>query len=188
MPASLTDTLNKAFALLADAAANPASPFHTPALAGIGADGAPAVRTVVLRGFENATRSLAMHTDTRSAKVTDFARNAAAALHFWNPETRVQIRVSGQIALHAGDQVAEAAWTNLRDSSRATYRVEPGPGTVISAPHDTHASSEEAAFSVFCVMLMRISSLEWLHLAHGSHARARFRWDNGEFTPMWLVP
>lgn len=188
MPASLTDILKNAVALLVEGAADPASPFHTPTLANIGADGTPAVRTVVLRGFENATRWLEMHTDTRSAKFKDFSKNSAAAMHVWDAGRRVQLRVGGHVHLHVGDQVAKAAWTRLRAPSRATYSVEPGPGTPIAAPHDTHVTGEESAFSVFCVMRMRVDSLEWLHLEHGSHARARFRWDNGTFTPMWLVP
>jgi pyridoxine/pyridoxamine 5'-phosphate oxidase len=188
MPACLTDALNNALSLLAEGAADPASPFHTPTLASIGADGAPAVRTVVLRGFANDARCLEMHTDTRSAKFVDFTGHSAAALHFWDAGKRVQIRLGGQIALHVGDQVAAAAWGKLRAASRATYCVQPGPGTPIAAPHDTHGIGEDAAFSVFCVMRMQFDVLEWLHLEHGSHARARFRWDNGEFTPMWLVP
>jgi hypothetical protein len=188
MPESLIDVLAATFALLAEGAANPASPFHTPTLASIGADGGPALRTVVLRGFDNAARWLEMHTDTRSAKVSEFSRHHSAALHAWDPAKKVQIRVSGQIALHAGDQVAAAAWGRLRATSRATYRVAPGPGTMIASPQDTHDVDEAAAFSVFCVMRMRFDVLEWLHLEHGSYARARFRWDNGTFTPMWLVP
>jgi hypothetical protein len=186
--ASLSDLLNNAFALLAEGAENPQSPCHTPTLASIGADGLPALRTVVLRGADRATNRLEMHTDTRSAKYSELSQNAAAALHVWHPAQKLQLRLAGRIALHAGDTVAAAAWEKLRASSRATYCVQPGPGTAIAAPRATHAITEEAAFPVFCVMLFSFHRLEWLHLEHGSYARARFCWDNGTFTPMWLVP
>jgi hypothetical protein len=129
-----------------------------------------------------------MHTDTRSAKVAAFARQPAAALHVWDTARRVQIRLRGAVRLHVGDAVAVAAWAQLRASSRATYCMEPGPGTVINSPHDTHARDEHAGFSVFCVIHLRIHALEWLHLEHGNYQRALFRWDNGILAPMWLVP
>jgi hypothetical protein len=146
------------------------------------------VRTVVLRGCDSDGRWLEMHTDTRSAKYAEFCRNAAAALHFWDAARQQQMRVTGRIALHSGDQVARQAWGRLRAASRAIYGVDPGPGSVIAAPHAVRQASEAAAFEVFCVMRLRFDTLEWLHLEHGSHARARFCWDNGSFTPMWLVP
>jgi hypothetical protein len=188
MPTSLDAVLQRAFGLLAEGVDDPASPFRTPTLAGVDPEGCPDLRSVVLRGFDSTGRCLEMHTDTRSAKVRAFARHPSAALHVWDAARRVQIRLRGAVRLHVGDAAAAAAWARLRGSSRATYCVEPGPGVVINSPHDTHARNEEAGFSVFCVIFLRFDALEWLHLEHGSHERALFRWDNGILTPMWLVP
>jgi hypothetical protein len=188
MPTSLDAVLQRALGLLAEGVEDAASPFRTPTLAGVDADGCPDLRSVVLRGFDAAGRCLEIHTDTRSAKVASFARQPAAALHVWDATRRVQIRLRGAVRLHVVDSVAEAAWARLRASSRATYCVEPGPGTVIKSPHDTHACDEHAAFSVFCVIHLRFDALEWLHLEHGCHERALFSWDNGILAPTWLVP
>jgi hypothetical protein len=188
MPTSLDAVLARACALLAEGVEDAASPFRTPTLASVDPDGCPSLRSVVLRGFDTAGRCLEMHTDTRSAKVVELARQPAAALHVWDAARRVQLRVRGRVSLQAGDAVAEAAWSRLRGSSRATYGVGPGPGTAIASPHDTHARDEHLWFSVFCVVHLRFDSLEWLHLEHGSYERALFRWDNGILTPMWLVP
>jgi hypothetical protein len=189
MPTSfLDDVLANALALLGEGVADAASPFRTPTLAGVDADGWPALRSVVLRGFDNAARCLEMHTDTRSAKVAAFEQRPAAALHVWDAARRVQVRVRGAVRLHAGDEVAKAAWGRLQPGSRATYCVEPGPGTAIKSPHDTHARGEQEGFSVFCVLHMHFDALEWLHLEHGHHRRALFRWENGVLTPMWRVP
>jgi len=188
MPTSLDAVLERALGLLAAGVDDAGSPFRTPTLACVDADGRPDLRSVVLRGFDGADRCLEMHTDTRSAKVAAFAQRRAAALHVWDAALRVQMRLHGTVSLHAGDAVAEAAWARLAGSSRATYCVEPGPGTVIKSPHDTHACGEDAGFSVFCVIRLRFDALEWLHLEHGKHERALFRWDNGILAPMWLVP
>jgi pyridoxine/pyridoxamine 5'-phosphate oxidase len=188
MPASLSATLDTAFALLAEGVADPASPFRTPTLASIGANGEPALRSVVLRGADQATRCLEIHTDTRSAKFAELSVNPRAALHIWDAARRIQLRLYGTVALHVTDCVAEAAWSSLPPPRRSTYCVAPGPGSAIASPHATHAMSEEAAFSVFCVLHFAFAELEWLHLEHGCHNRARFRWHNGQVTPTWLVP
>jgi hypothetical protein len=188
MPISLDAVLQRAFSLLAEGVDDAGSPFRTPTLACVDADGFPDLRSVVLRGFDAAGRCVEMHTDTRSAKVAAFAQRPSAALHVWDAAGRVQVRLRGTVHLHMGDAVAEAAWARLRAPSRATYCVEPGPGTVIKSPHDTHACGEHLGFSVFCVIQMRFEALEWLHLEHANHRRALFRWDNGILAPMWLVP
>ncbi len=174
--------------LLAEGVVDAASPFRTPTLAGIGATGEPTLRSVVLRGIDNATRCLEMHTDTRSAKFNEFSVNPLAALHIWDAARRIQLRLQGTVALHVAESVAEAAWALLPPARRSTYCVAPGPGTAIETLHATHAIGEDAGFSVFCVLRFTFTELEWLHLEHSCHNRARFRWDNGKVTPMWLVP
>jgi pyridoxine/pyridoxamine 5'-phosphate oxidase len=188
MPASLSAILDTAFALLAEGVADPASPFRTPTLASLGADEYPALRSVVLRGADIAARCLEIHTDTRSAKFAEISVNPRAALHIWDAARRIQLRLRGTVALHVADGVAEAAWARLSPSSRSTYCVAPGPGVAIASPHATHAVGEDAGFSVFCVLRLAFAELEWLHLEHGCHNRASFRWHNGEVTPTWLAP
>ena len=71
-PATLPDALDLAFAALAAGAADRHDAFHTPALASIGYDGAPALRTVILRRFDAAQRELQLHTDSRSPKAVSY--------------------------------------------------------------------------------------------------------------------
>jgi len=98
------------------------------------------------------------------------------------------LRLHGGVLLHVGDATAQAAWDILRPATRATYGVQPGPGTALAQAHDTSQADEKAGFSVFCVIRMPVQELEWLQLEQGSQARARFRWDNGVCRSMWLVP
>jgi len=188
MSHDLSRALSHAFSLLEEGATDPASPFHTPCLASIGLDGRPRQRTVVLRAWDFVARCVELHTDVRSAKFAEFASSAAAALHVWDPETRIQLRVSGRVHPHTNDDVARAAWARLHAGSRATYRVTPGPGAVIDAPSATSQMDEAAAFDVFCAVRLVVDELEYLHLEQGRYARAQFLWEDGRLTSMWLAP
>ena len=188
MTRSLDAALTDAFACLAEGAGQPASVWHTPTLANVDAQGFASQRSVVLRGWDEATRCLEIHTDTRSAKFEAFRQDPKVSLHGWDARRQMQLRLRGEIQLYAHDPVARAAWVALRPASRATYTVMPGPGAMLLAPGDTREVSEIEGFGVFCVIRLTVSELEWLHLAQGSQARARFRWDNDGRHAMWLVP
>lgn len=188
MPQSLESLLETAFALLKEGAERPNAPFHTPTLATTGPDGGPRLRTVVLRAWDRTNRRLEIHTDTRSGKHSELLQAPVAALHGWDPAARIQLRIRGTVRLHVADAVCRTAWDRLRPASRATYAVMPGPGTLINHPQNTAQTDESAGFPVFCVIHLTCHELEWLHLEQGSYARARFCWDNGTLTPMWLVP
>ena len=188
MTRSLDTVLEEALACLAEGAADRSSLWHTPTLANIDAQNMVSQRSVVLRAWDAATHCAEIHTDTRSAKYEALRHDPRASLHGWDPVRRVQLRLRGQVVLHAHDPVARAAWVALRPASRATYTVMPGPGAAILAPDDTREVSEIEGFAAFCVIKLTIDELEWLHLEQGSQARARFRWDNDGRHSMWLVP
>ena len=184
----LSDVLTESAALLAEGAADPASLWHNPTLVTLGADGTPQARIVVLRRFDLASRQIETHTDARSAKYAELQAHPAASLHGWDGARRVQLRLTGDVALHTGGRVADAAWAALRPQSRATYRVVPGPGTVLRAPDAIGEIDEDAARAVFCVLRLTFGTLEYLRLGQGSHRRARFGWAGERRTAMWLVP
>lgn len=185
---TLDECLQEAFRRLARGVADRRSPFHTPTLATIGADGAPELRTLVLRGFEATTRTLRLHTDARSGKVADLAREPRCALHLYDPVAKLQLRIAGRAAVHGGDAVAEAAWEASRDFSRMCYAIEPAPGSPIADPPPAPRDAE-AGRHVFRVILLRFDRVEWLELAAAGHRRARFVWPGGDVPDAsWLVP
>lgn len=185
---TLEDCREEAFRRLARGVADRRSAFHTPTLATIGADGAPEARTLVLRGFDAATRTLRLHTDARSGKVADLAADPRCALHLYDPGAKLQLRIAGRAAVHGGDAVAEAAWAGSREFSRMCYAIEPAPGTPVAEPPAAPRDAE-AGQAVFRVILLRFDRLEWLELAAAGHRRARFAWDDaGALTSTWLVP
>jgi pyridoxamine 5'-phosphate oxidase len=63
--------------------------------------GAPSVRMVLVRGWDE--RGFVFYTNERSRKGRELAERAQAALAFWWVETRVQIRIEGVV-----ERVAEA--------------------------------------------------------------------------------
>ncbi len=188
MTDTLDDVLAAALARLQGGAADPGSPWHDPTLCTVGLDGTPQARTVVLRRFDPAARLLETHTDTRSTKHAELLAHPQAGLHGWDETDKVQLRITGTATLHTGDAVAEAAWAALRPRSRATYRVQPGPGTLRETPDPAGEMDEAASRAVFCVVRLAFDRLEWLQLGPQNHRRARFGWAGAERTASWLVP
>ncbi len=66
------------------------------ALATAGPGGAPAVRMVLLKGWD--ARGLVFFTNYESAKGADLARNPQAAVAFFWPRLHRQVRVTGSVA------------------------------------------------------------------------------------------
>jgi len=176
-----------AFALLSRGVADRRSPLHTPTLSSIGLDGAPRARTLVLRGFDAASRTVRLHSDRRSDKFAEILRDTRCALHGYDPTAQVQIRLEGIASLHTEDEVANAAWGATQPSSRIIYAIEPAPGMAIAAPMAAPVD-QEAGRPNFGVILLHIRSLEWLFLAAAGHRRARIDWLTGEERATWLVP
>jgi pyridoxamine 5'-phosphate oxidase len=181
-----------AFALLARGVTDRRSPAHTPTLATVDAQGAPQSRTVVLRGFEPSLPELRFHTDIRSPKWAELRARPAVALHVYDPEGKLQVRLAGMAGLHAGDGVADEAWRASRFMSRVCYGTQPAPGTAIAAGDGFVLPQEqdgvEAGRVHFGAVLCRIHALDVLHLGVAGHRRARFLWTQGGVEAAWLAP
>ena len=187
-PETLDDALAEAFRLLSRAVADRRSPLHTPTLGTIAADGAPSLRTVVLRAFDPAARTLRIHTDRRSAKAAEIAANPRAMLHGYDAGAQVQVRLAGRATLHHDDATAETAWAASREMSRQCYAAAHAPGAPLPAPIPAPADPV-AGRPNFAAVTLAIDSLDWLHLAHAGHRRARFAWDGaGSLSATWLAP
>ncbi len=104
--------------LLDAAPGNRVSLARTPVLATAGADGAPECRTVVLRACDPRRRTLTVFTDARSPKVAQIAADPRVSMTFRDLDHAVQLRVWGTAALHAGDGLARAHWTEAPPLTR----------------------------------------------------------------------
>ncbi|MBR0653743.1 pyridoxamine 5'-phosphate oxidase family protein [Plastoroseomonas arctica] len=183
----LDETLAEAFRLLARGVADRRSPIHTPSLASIGPDGAPRIRTLVLRGFDAPTRTLRVHSDRRSGKAMEIAADPRVAVHAYDAGAQVQLRLGGTATLHAEDAIADAAWATSTDNARLVYTTALPPGAAIPTPTLPSALSDGREH--FAVLVLRFDALEWLWLCADGHRRARFGWDSaGQASAEWCVP
>ncbi len=105
------------------------------ALATVAADGAPEVRSVILRAADGAAGTVDVHTDARSAKVAALRAMPRAAAVVWDPVTRVQVRLSGEVAVLQGAAVA-GDWDRVPRVARVSYGNDPAPGSPIAGPED----------------------------------------------------
>lgn len=187
-PATPEDALAEAFRLLSRGVADRRSPFHTPTLATRAPDGAPDLRTVVLRGFDPATRLLRIHTDRRSAKAAAIAADPRTALHGYDAGAQVQIRIGGVATLHLDDAIAEAAWAASREMSRMCYATPHAPGAPVAEPPPAPQDAVSGRAN-FAAVTLRIDTLDWLLLAAAGHRRARFAWaPDGTLSASWVAP
>ncbi len=185
---SLDDVLADAFRRLSRGVADRRSAFRSPALATVGADGWPQVRTVVLRGFDAAVRLVTVHSDLRAAKVTALRSDPAVALHVWDDGAQIQVRLDGIATISAGDELARAEWARLHAGSRAAYRSRPSPASPVADPAEIPRMDEDAAFAQFAVLRIRVDRLDWLHLGREGQRRAGFSWRDDILEQRWLAP
>jgi hypothetical protein len=187
---TLDGSLRDACALLRDAVAEKQAPFRTLVLATVDVNGGPDLRTVILRAFDAANRSVMIHTDARSLKVAQLAATPLVALHAWDAGRRLQIRLRGRATRHAGDAVARAAWESLTPLGRQVYRVRQQPGASLPVPDAVQFEElpQATGFAAFMVIEVRYDRLETVLLADHGQIRARFDWSDGGLTSAWLVP
>ncbi len=108
-------------------------------MATVRADGRPANRTLVFRGFLHETHQLTFTTDSRTRKLAELAASPRAELCWYFPVTHEQFRIGGTIRLigeDSGDATLAAArrqtWRDLPEATRTSF-TWPAPGL----PRDT---------------------------------------------------
>ncbi len=187
----LAGSLGEGWAQLVRGAADRRHPCHTITAATTGLDGAPQLRTVVLRAAEPEARRIRFHTDARSHKVAELDADPRIALHAYNPFVKIQLRLWGTATVHRDDELAAAAWARTRPFSRACYRLAQGPGTPVPDPSTGLAETgegPEAGREAFVAVTVAVSRLEFLFLASAGHRRALYRWSSPALEARWLVP
>lgn len=177
---------------LAEGADGRRSAFHTPALASVDARGHPRVRTVVLRAADAETGTLRFHCDRRSDKADEIAATGRAALHAYDAQAKLQLRIEGTARLHTDDALADEAWAGAQAMSRVCYGVTPGPGTALEAGGGYALPEEDETATLgrenFCAVLVRAERLDFLYLDRRGHRRALWRRGEDGWVGSWLAP
>lgn len=152
---------------------DPASPLRHVQLATLSPDGAPRVRTLVLRGFRQRPACVELHTDLRAGKVNDIVHCSRVGLLAWSATDQLQLRFDGQARLHHGDDVAQTRWDALSVHGRAAYGRCVAPGTATSDPQDASVPDARTQFGQFAVILVSLVRVDMLRLgAGGAQTRA----------------
>lgn len=174
-------------------AATSRSAFNFLQLATIGLDGAPQVRTIVLRRCNPQEATLSFETDLRSPKVQEIRNDPRVTLVGFDPTASVQLRLSGEAAVVADDRMRRMVWQSLRNRTLVLFDTPYAPGTIIAedgrdaAIQDTPSMST-SAFDRFALVSIVWSRLELLDLSPTSHIRHAFeqrgdRWVEYHLTP-----
>lgn len=188
------------FRRLGRAAKDRRSAMHTPVIGTVRADATPSQRVMVLRAFDPATATLRFHTDSRAAKVDELGDGAPISVLAYDPGAKRQFRLSGTGRIETDSETADKAWNDATLFARRCYLADPAPGTVSDGPVSGLAADiegrkpeDEAEVAPgranFAVLVARIETIEFLHLAHTGHRRALFRLQpDGSWHGRWLVP
>jgi pyridoxamine 5'-phosphate oxidase len=188
---SAGDIWRRLSADLAKATASGRHLLHLVTVATLGEDGFPLMRTVVLRGFDAERRELWFHTDIRSPKAGQIARDGRVALHWYDAQARLQIRIAAEASVHHADQIARQAWLDSQPMSRACYGSPAAPGTPLTefpVPPSSPAADDPTGLANFAVIRCRFTAVELLALHASGHERILLQVDGNCPTMMILAP
>ena len=172
-------------------------PFHNPAFATV-CDGAPELRTVVLRRFWRRPPMLAFHSHKGSPKISQIKSNPNVYWLFYHPEEKLQVRIKGLATVHSNDELAEEQWQSTELFSRRCYvgaaPTQPSKKPTSGLPEDlitrepTREESEIGRAN-FVVVTSTIKEIDCLEMSVRGHRRSLFAWnDAGELEIKWLTP
>lgn len=141
-------------------------------------------RIVVLRQCVQETSRLFFHTDSRSAKFQQLQDNSHLHWLFWDPQTRVQLRVHSLVTLHHQNERSDQAWQETPPGSLKVYSQVLPPARNLCYPkpphvldHDRHYTREElsAGKPFFVLAEAQVLSLDWLCIGEEGQQRAFFK-------------
>ena len=156
-----------------------------PALSTAAEDGAPTVRTIVLRKFCCETRTATFWTDRRSTKYAELDRDPRCSLLFFHPGERLQIRAMGAGRPDTDPARRKAAFAQASRRGLEAYSSRQPPGTTI--PTRDFEQDPALAEKTFVSIHVTIDWMEAVQIGPESSWRARLDWRDGR-EHAWLVP
>ena len=188
---SLAQTYDRVWSCLESGVSVQRSPFTMLQAATLGLDGAPKVRTIVLREVSRTAHVLSFHTDVRSEKVAELRRDPRISIVANDLDALAQIRAEGVASICDDEAQRRAIWASSRPHTLLLYRAPLPPGTPISSPEDAHiddAASTGDGYDNFCLIHMTITRIDWLELARAGHRRAVFELNESDYEARWIAP
>ncbi len=192
----LAEALDTAWRLLVRGAADRRSPVHTPVVASLDAAGLPDARVMVLRKAVREGALLRFHTDARSPKARALHGQPVSVLAY-HPGENIQLRLAGTGLVETDSLSADAAWAASSLFARRCYMALHPPGAALAGPGSGLPAEVEGqqptqeqidpARPNFALLLVRLTRIDWLHLANTGHRRALFEAGDG-WQGRWLAP
>jgi pyridoxamine 5'-phosphate oxidase len=190
--------LDAAWTLLETGAASRHSAAHHLVVASLNSVGLPDQRVMILRDANRATATLRFHTDARSPKITQLSDHAPVHALLYDPEAKVQLRLSGTAYAETDTSAADAAWASSTTFARRCYMAEAAPGTPSIQPTsglpywiEGEKPSEvqvAPARPNFAIVRLTLTEIDWLHLANSGHRRAQLERNGERWHGNWVVP
>jgi PPOX class probable FMN-dependent enzyme len=140
-------------------------------LATVRADGRPANRTVVFRGFLEPDR-LKFIADDRSQKITQLAAQSWAEVCWYFPKSREQFRLLGRLhVVQFNDpnsdllKARQQQWQDLSDAARIQFAwADPGQPRADASAFDPPAPDPAEPLPNFCLLLLDPIEVDHLEL------------------------
>lgn len=187
-----------AWSLLQEGASNRQSPLHTLTVATLDFDGLPDARVMILRDANPTTRSLRFHTDARSPKAQAVGTELPTTVLAYHPTAKVQLRLRGAAQIKTIGPEVDAAWHAATLLSKRCYLGPAGPGDLAPEPSSglpVHLEGRvpspqeaDAGRQNFALLLVTVTELDWLYLAHFGHRRAVFTYRHHQRSGEWRIP
>ncbi|MGY6558752.1 MAG: pyridoxamine 5'-phosphate oxidase family protein [Nitritalea sp.] len=161
-------------------------PFRLVMLATVD-EGQPDARYIVLRQVTQELRFL-FYTDGRTPKVRQLEQNPQAALLFYHPGQRAQVRVLGHFEILQQGSLWEEHRQRVQGEALKAYSPTLAPGRIIQQPEQAYAWEKEHDW--FTLLAFRPKSMELLQLQGLEHLRAYFRYEQASNTwkKEWVAP
>lgn len=152
-------------------------------LSTVGQGGAPAARSVILRGSDRAQASVDIFTDAATQKCVEIAHDPRVALTIWREDLQLQLRLSGAVEIIEGP-LARKAWDALPARALPNYGVTPAPGSQIQTATAYTRSADAARFAI---LRLTVSDMDVVSLQEPYHTRALFERRDG-WRGTWRAP
>ncbi len=165
-------------------------------LATVRANGHPANRTVVFRGFLADTNQLKFVTDARSDKIDQIQQQPWAEACWYFPNTREQFRISGYLTLVGSDEshphlqpARKTTWQELSDAARLQFAwPHPGKDKEDQAAFNPPPPDPQKPIANFCLLLLEPTQVDHLELRGEPQNRYLYRLEDQEWSVQAVNP
>lgn len=162
-------------------------------LATISSNGAPKLRTVVIRDFRQDECTIAFTADARSSKIDEIRNDPRVAVVALDAGGGIQLRMEGRVELATDPTRRLDAWSKLKARSHVLFRSSLAPGSKLQSPFDTAPSvppelSSHEPVEHFALLLVHIERMDWLEVNSEPHRRCQFQQSGSRWTGTWIAP